>query len=247
MPPESSEGRGQRASTSRRRPARTDEPAEPAKVQAPEPNLAGPPAQETWSVESAQPGAPASGGGLPPPFGGGQPPPPPGPQSPSADASEDDGDDPRRVAHELIGQAHAVLVVAVGDSVLPIWCPVHLRQSFLDARAEWWEAVGTIQASIASGTHDERLRADGIGGAVSRHKRKGLRYAVQRLIAAVTPGTGGGASVSSDASYRTRNWMKTAASLARTAVGSLARELPGGEIIAEALDGVISAVDTPQD
>jgi hypothetical protein len=37
--------------------------------------------------------------------------------------------------------------------------------------------------------------------------------------------------------------MRTAAGLARTAVGSMIREIPGGEVIAEALDGVLSGLD----
>jgi hypothetical protein len=167
---------------------------------------------------------------------GARPPdPPPGGQQPPAE--DDDRDDPRRVAHELVGQAHAVLVVATRDSeVLETWCPEHLRRSFLDARPGWWEAVGGLQAAIASGEADEDLQAAGIGGVVSRHKRLALRHAVQKLIQALKPDQPSG---------QPRKWMKTAASLARTAIGSLARELPAGEIIAEALDGVISAVGTP--
>ena len=139
----------------------------------------------------------------------------------------------------MVGQTHAVLVEATRDRrVLTIWCPQHLHQPFLDARPRWWEAVGDLQAAIASGDHDERMRAAGIGEVVSRHKRIGLRHAVQRLIAALRPDMD---------PERAQSWMRTAASLARTAIGSLARELPGGEIIAEALDGVISAVDTPRE
>jgi len=38
--------------------------------------------------------------------------------------------------------------------------------------------------------------------------------------------------------------MRSAAGLARSAVGSLIREIPGGEIISEALDGILSGLDT---
>jgi hypothetical protein len=41
-----------------------------------------------------------------------------------------------------------------------------------------------------------------------------------------------------------RKWLKSAAGFARTAVGSMVREIPGGELVAEALDGVISCLDT---
>jgi hypothetical protein len=43
-----------------------------------------------------------------------------------------------------------------------------------------------------------------------------------------------------------RAWLKSAAGLARTAVGSMIREIPGGEVIAEALDGVLSGIDTSE-
>ena len=43
-----------------------------------------------------------------------------------------------------------------------------------------------------------------------------------------------------------RAWLKSAAGLARTAVGSMIREIPGGEVIAEALDGVLSGIDTTE-
>ena|SRR5215469_2713840 len=160
--------------------------------------------------------------------------PPGGGQYPGGSELEDDNDDPRRVAHELLGQAHAVLVIATKDEVLHYWCPPDLHQSFRDARIPLWVTVGDAQVGIGGGSHDEALRANGIGGPLSRHKRKGLRAALQRLVAALPTGDGDGI----------RAWMRSAAGLARTAVGSLVREIPGGEIIGEALDGITAGLDT---
>ena len=157
-------------------------------------------------------------GGEPPPGGG---------------ESQDDGDDPRRVAHELLGQAHAVLIIATRDEVLSYWCPEDLQQSFRDARIPLWLKVGDVQVDVGSGRHDEALLASGIGGTVSRHKRRGLRASLQRLIEVLTTGN----------AEAIRGWMRTAGGLARTAVGSMIREIPGGEFIAEALDGVLSGLD----
>ena len=155
-------------------------------------------------------------------------------QPPGEGEQEDDNDDPRRVAHELLGQAHAVLVIATRDEVLPYWCPQDLQQSFKDARVPLWVKVGDAQVGVGSGQHDEALAASGIGGPVSRHKRRGLRASLERLFGVVTSRDGDGI----------RAWMRSAAGLARTAVGSLVREIPGGEIIAEALDGILSGLDT---
>ena len=157
-----------------------------------------------------------------------------GEQPPAGGEQEDENDDPRRVAHELLGQAHAVLVIATRDEVLQYWCPQDLHQSFRDARIPLWVTVGDAQVEIGSGQHDEALLASGIGGPVSRHKRRGLRASLERLIRVVATRNGDGI----------RAWMRSAAGLARSAVGSLIREIPGGEIISEALDGILSGLDT---
>lgn len=154
----------------------------------------------------------------------------------AAQEQADDGDDPRRVAHELLGQAHAVLVLATRDDVLQYWCPEDLRRSFQDARGPLWIVVGDLQVHIGSGRHDDALRQSGIGGQVSRHKRKGLGKALERLVGALTTRN----------ARLIRAWLKSAAGLARTAVGSMIREIPGGEVIAEALDGVLSGIDTTE-
>jgi hypothetical protein len=40
-----------------------------------------------------------------------------------------------------------------------------------------------------------------------------------------------------------RAWLKSAASIAKTAIGSIAKSLPGGEVIMEALEGILSGFD----
>jgi hypothetical protein len=182
--------------------------------------------------EASQQGAVAAGsaGRSRAGAGGGNPDPPPE----AAAEPEDDGDDPRRVAHELLGQAHAVLVIATGNEALEYWCPEHLRVSLLEARGDWWTAIGDMQVKIGSGRHDEGLQRNGLGGRPSRHKRKGLREALEQLIKAV--GTRNAKLI--------RAWLKSAGGLARTAVGSMVREIPGGEVVAEALEGILSGIDT---
>jgi hypothetical protein len=153
----------------------------------------------------------------------------------AAGEQTDDSDDPRRVAHELLGQAHAVLVIATRDAVMQYWCPEDLRGAFRDARGQLWIAVGDMQVVIGSGEHDAGLQEAGIGGPLARHKRKGLRKALERLVGVLARPTPNEKLI--------RAWLKSAAGLARTAIGSMVREVPGGEIIAEALDGVLSGID----
>ena len=82
----------------------------------------------------------------------------------AAQEQADDGDDPRRVAHELLGQAHAVLVLATRDDVLQYWCPEDLRRSFQDARGPLWIVVGISKSTLAEAdttTHcDSQVSAD---------------------------------------------------------------------------------------
>lgn len=134
----------------------------------------------------------------------------------------------------LVGLAHAVLVLAYRDDVIERWCLPVLQESAVGAAPDLWIAVGQMQAAIAGGTHDDGLRAAGIGGRVSRTKRGAARLAIERLAQAL--GRKRAVSI--------RKWLKSAAGLARTAVGSMAKERPGGEIVAEALDGVLSGLDT---
>ena len=90
-----------------------------------------------------------------------------------AQEQADDGDDPRRVAHELLGQAHAVLVIATRDDVLQHWCPEDLRGSFQDARGPLWIVVGDLQVHIGSGRARPRI-------ATVRYRRTGLATQAQR-------------------------------------------------------------------
>jgi hypothetical protein len=156
------------------------------------------------------------------------------PQSTDEELAWADADDPRRVAHELVGQAHAVLVLAHRDAAIEVWCVPALRESVAAAAPDLWIAVGEMQAAIAEGWTDGDLLSAGIGGRVSRAKRGALRLATERLARAL--GRGRAVAI--------RKWLKSAAGLARTAVGSMVREVPGGEIIAEALDGVLAGLDT---
>ena len=151
-----------------------------------------------------------------------------------AAVAEDDGDDPRRVAHEVLGQAHAVLVIALDDANLPHWCPPELIPDQRATRAALWDAVGKAQVLVSSGRHDVGIAGAGLGGPVSRPKRKLLRRALERLSEAVAGGNG----------VRVRRWLRVAAGAAATVTGSLAEELPGGHLLSEALEGLLSGVET---
>jgi hypothetical protein len=146
----------------------------------------------------------------------------------------DDADDPRRVAHELLGQSHAVFLLALRPDVLGLWCPGELQSAVLGTKAEIVEATGLAQIAVASGDHDRDLMAAGLGGPASRPKRLGLRLALQRLINALK----------SDATADRLPWLRTATGWAKNALESFPKMLPHAEKIKEALEIVLSGIDT---
>jgi hypothetical protein len=158
--------------------------------------------------------------------------PPAAPEGPGAD----DVDDPRRVAHELLGQAHAVLTIAARDEVLRQWCREELRPSVVDTAAKIAMAVGAAHAEIASGQHDQALIDAGIGGVLARPKRKGLRGALERLVEVLRL----------QRTDQIRAWLKSGAGWAKLAVTSIAKSVPGVEVVAEALDVILAGIDTSE-
>jgi hypothetical protein len=171
----------------------------------------------------------------------------PPPPRPSPD-SDDDPEDPRRVAHELVAQAHAVLALAGRDDVLPDWCPEDLQPAVRESAAELAQAVGRLHAEIASGEYDARLREAGIGGLAGKPKRKWFRRALERLSRLV--GAADQAAQRAAQALRgqqatvVRAWLKSAAGWGKLALDSISSEVPGGHIIKEALELVIVGVDT---
>jgi hypothetical protein len=159
---------------------------------------------------------------------------PPGEQTGSEDVP--DGDEPRRVAHELLGQSHAVFLLALRPDVLPLWCPPDLLPSVVQTSADIVAAVGEAQISVASGRYDDELMAAGLGGPASRPKRKGLRFALQRLVDVLT----------GDAVADRLPWLRGATGWAKSAVESFPKLIPGAEKVKEALEIVLNGIDTIQ-
>jgi hypothetical protein len=181
---------------------------------------------------------------------GGLPPLPP--TGPPADvpppAADDDPEDPRRVAHELVALAHAVLAIAGREDLLPDWCPEELRPAVRETEASLATAIGALHAEIASGEHDDALREAGIGGPLGRPKRKGFRRAVEGLRRLVG-GVGrrvqdAGAALRGERPIAVRAWLKSAAGWGKLAVDSITSEIPGGQVLKEALEVILVGVDT---
>jgi hypothetical protein len=171
------------------------------------------------------------------------------PVEPSGSAP-DDGEDPRRVAHELVALAHAVLTLAGRADVLAEWCPENLRDSVREAGAALAVAVGEVHVEIASGRHDDGLRGAGIGGLVGRPKRKGFRHAVEALLRVVgvraRAAQDAGPTLRMERQTAVRAWLKSAANWGKLALGSISAEIPGGHVLAEALDATLAAIDTSE-
>ena len=162
------------------------------------------------------------------------PPPPAAPGGSSSPPRPGDDEDPRRVAHELLGQAHAVLTLAVAPDVIAVWCPPELRTPVVATTAQVGAAIGQAHVAVGSGNHDAQLREAGIGDAAGRPKRLGLRQALHNVVQAVT-------SQRREAVLR---WLKISAGWGKNALSSLATAIPGAELAAEALDLVITGIDT---
>jgi len=128
------------------------------------------------------------------------------------------------------------LTIAVRDDVLREWCPPGLELVVAQTAAKVAVAVGAGHVEIASGAHDRALDDAGIGGLLARPKRQGLRLALQRLIEAMRSPKAG----------KIRAWLKVSAGWAKSAVTSIGSSIPGVELISEALDVVLSGIDTTE-
>jgi hypothetical protein len=186
---------------------------------------------------------------TPSPRSGLPPLPPTGPPAAvSPPAADDDPEDPRRVAHELVALAHAVLAIAGREDVLRDWCPEELQPAVRETEVSLATAIGALHAEIASGDHDEGLRDAGIGGTLGRPKRKGFRRAVEglrRLVGGVGRGVqDAGAALRGERPMAVRAWLKSAAGWGKLAVDSITSEIPGGQVLKEALEVILVGVDT---
>lgn len=67
----------------------------------------------------------------------------------------------RVAAHEVLGQAHALLGFALEENVLVLWCPEETLEDMRATRFPLWEAIAHCQMEVASGRHDNGLSAVG--------------------------------------------------------------------------------------
>jgi hypothetical protein len=191
------------------------------------------------SAQGAEHGNPDGAAGDPSPAGAGGDPPEDGILGP--DEGAEDGEDPRRAAHEMLGQAHAVLSIAADEDVLPLWCPVELRPSVRATQADLALAIGRLHAEIAGGGHDRTLRGNGIGGVPGKPKRISLRYVVKRLKGVVA---GTGQRLRADRGLVVRPWLRAAAGTAKSVIGSIVEGTAYGHLLTEAFDLILNGLDT---
>jgi hypothetical protein len=146
-----------------------------------------------------------------------------GPGAPQPDSlGDNDADDPRRTAHELIAQAQALLHIASHDQILPLWWP----RGVPDVGPTFPELAikaGLAHAEIASGLHDGEL-ANRFGNPLGRPKRHLLRRLLVRIQDHVR-----------QQSFRdAAGWIKPACVIASSALGSMSF-IPGVGAIQEAI------------
>jgi hypothetical protein len=104
-------------------------------------------------------------------------------------------------------------------------------------------AARTVHVTISSGQHDGALLDAGIGGPAAMPKRLFLRRALAELSAKLRQMPAAATRRLGDM-LPTRAWLKSAAGIAGTAVGSIARSTPGGEVLLEAIEGIKTGLDT---
>jgi hypothetical protein len=133
--------------------------------------------------------------------------------------------------HELqaiLGQLHGFMSKAVEHP--SEWCPPPLIDSVATAYRDIGRAFGDVQASLNSGAHDARLASWGLAGDQMVPKKTGFWHALRQFFAP------------------TRNneppFLGALGSVVRwggVIVGSLSREIPGGEVLKEFLDVIGAA------
>jgi hypothetical protein len=149
------------------------------------------------------------------------------------DDAVDEAEDPRRVAHELLGQSEAVLHLAARHDVIGHWCTDDLQPAVLSSHAELAKVFGAAHAEIGSGAFDAELLESGIGGTLGLPKRRGLRVSLERLYRSTRRNRG----------VEVRKWLRASVGWASSALGSMGL-IPGADVIRESLEGVVAGLDT---
>jgi hypothetical protein len=156
------------------------------------------------------------------------------------DAGAEDSEDPRRVAHELLGQAHAVLAIAADERVLKVWCPAELRDTVRATHADLAQAIGRAHAEVAGGEHDSRLRVNGIGGAHGKAKRWSFRAGLRRLKGLVDST---GEWLGTDRQTQVGKWLRFTAGTAKSIVQSILEGTTVGHALVEGFDLIQNGLD----
>jgi hypothetical protein len=192
---------------------------------------ASPPVEDDMHTDAAAAGAETSGAdaGEPPDI-----------NTLGLDAGAEDSEDPRRVAHELLGQAHAVLAIAADERVLKVWCPAELRDAVRAAHADLAEAIGRAHAEVAGGEHDERLRGNGIGGVHGKVKRWSFRAGLRRLKQAVDTA---GDWLQKDRQTQVRALLRFTAGTAKSVVQSVLEGTTVGHALVEGFELIQNGLD----
>jgi hypothetical protein len=151
-----------------------------------------------------------------------------GAPNPAQSAATDNGDDARRVAHELLGQTQGLMFIAMREDEIRLWCPPELLDAVRASGPGLWLAFAEAHAAVASGQHDDRLREVGMSQVLAEPKRRGLAGALQRLYTRFT-------ETADRLPGELRRHLQNAIAWARGPIGSMSF-IPGVEVIGEALD-----------
>ena len=134
----------------------------------------------------------------------------------------------RRELQAILGQLHGLLSKAMehGDR----WCPTDLHDSIAVAYRDLGGAFGVVHAELNTGIYDSKLAGLGLAGEQMAPKKKGFWHALRRFF---------------DPTKRGHpplfGALGTATRWGGIIVGSLAKEVPGGEVIKEFIEVVQAA------
>src|SRR5689334_14377791 len=126
----------------------------------------------------------------------------------------------RQDLQAILGALHGLLSKAV--DCRQNWCPSELRDAIGNAFLDIGLAFGRVQADLNSGAHDDRLGQWGLGGVQMEPKKQGFWSALRRFFDPTRRGQ-----------LPYFGAFGSALRWGALIVGSLSREIPGGEVIHE--------------
>lgn len=142
----------------------------------------------------------------------------------------------RRELQAILGQLHGLMSKAMAHPHPKDWCPADLILSLEAAYEDIGRAFGEVQAELNSGKYDDDLVKVGLAGKQMEPKKRGFWQALKKFF---NPTKKGELPFLGALGFATR-WSGIM-------VGSLAKIIPGAEVIKECIEVIHAARDQYKD